>query len=333
MRQLIIKGVTSADYDNDGWQDIFISTRDGRNFLMQNTGLKNEIPVFEDVTEISGLDMFAKTFTCWFFDYNNDGYQDLLAAGFHSDSFYEGKSIAHDFGLELMRQPHQAQTGLIYQNNGNGTFTHVSQQVHLDKILYMMGGNFGDIDNDGWLDFYCGNGDPDLRSVIPNRMFRFDGKVFQEITPLGFGHIQKGHGTAFADFDQDGKQDIYMVVGGFYSGDVYQNVLLNNRIDNENNFITIRLKGRQSNRFGVGSKLKLTLFENGSGREIHRVINSGGSFGASSFIEHMGTGKSERVDSLIIQWAGSGKIQKFSDLKVSCNYLIDEKDGIISVDW
>ena len=332
MRQLIIKGVTSTDYNNDGWQDIFVSTRDSRNFLMKNTGLKNGIPAFEDVTETSGLDMYAKTFTCWFFDYNNDGFQDLFVSGFHSENFYQGQSISHDFGLELLGMPHEATTGLIYQNNGNGTFSDVSEQEQANKILYTMGGNFGDIDNDGWLDFYCGNGDPDLRSVIPNRMFRFDGKVFQEITESGFGHIQKGHGAAFADFDQDGKQDIYMVVGGFYSGDVYQNVLLHNRVDNENNFVTIRLKGRKSNRFGVGSKLKLCLTENGSSREIRRVVSSGGSFGASSLTQHIGVGKSEKVKTLTIQWAGSGTIQQLSNLEVNQHYVLDEIDGIITVD-
>ena len=72
-----------------------------------------------------------------------------------------------------------------------------------------MGSNFGDLDNDGWLDFYAGTGDPDLTTLIPNRMFRnADGKAFQEVTSSGgFGHIQKGHGVSFADLDNDGDFD------------------------------------------------------------------------------------------------------------------------------
>ena len=74
-----------------------------------------------------------------------------------------------------------------------------------------MGANFGDLDNDGWLDFYVGTGDPDFSTLIPNRMFRNDGgKCFQDVTTSGgFGHLQKGHGIAFGDLDNDGDQDIY----------------------------------------------------------------------------------------------------------------------------
>ena len=89
-----------------------------------------------------------------------------------------------------------------------------------------MGANFGDLDNDGWLDFYIGTGSPEFSSVIPNRMFRsIEGNQFEEVTSAGgFGHIQKGHGVGFADLDNDGDQDIYAVLGGAYEGDEYPNI-------------------------------------------------------------------------------------------------------------
>jgi hypothetical protein len=324
-RQYVIKGVTTTDYDNDGWIDLFISTRNERNFLFRNTGLSpNGIPQFHDVTEQSGLGGTLGTFTCWSWDYNNDGHEDLLVAGFNSSSYFEGQSISHDFGRELLELEHQAQTGLLYKNNGDGTFTDTTEETGLDKILYMMGGNFGDIDNDGWLDFYCGNGDPDLRSVIPNRMFRFDGKRFQEITNQGFGHIQKGHGTAFADFDKDGDQDIYMVVGGFYEGDIYQNIYLENRSDTANHFVEVRLQGSKSNSYGVGSRLRLVINDAGKRRELHRTVNSGGSFGASSLTQHIGLGQAKTIDTLAIRWAGSHTEQVLTDLEVDTVHVIKE---------
>ena len=327
-RQYIIKGVAAADYDRDGWMDLYVSTRNEQNFLFRNRGLSSEgIPLFEDVTAAAGLNGLHKTFTCWFWDYDNDGWEDILAAGFHTPEFYAGRSISYDFCRELLGLEHGAQTGLLFRNQGDGTFRDVTAETRLDKILYMMGGNFGDLDNDGWLDFYCGNGDPDLRAVIPNRMFRFDGSVFQEISAAGFGHIQKGHGTAFADFDGDGDQDIYMVVGGFYQGDVYQNVLLDNQYNPANNFIAIRLEGERSNALGVGSRLRLTFREKEETRELYRSVSSGGSFGASSFTQHVGVGQAPAVDTLEIIWAGSGTRQVLTGLAVNRLHTIRESSA------
>ena len=89
-----------------------------------------------------------------------------------------------------------------------------------------MGSNFGDLDNDGWLDFYLGTGDPDLLTIMPNRMFRnAGGKFFQDVTTSGgFGNLQKGHGVSFADFDNDGDQDVHEDMGGAVSSDIYPNV-------------------------------------------------------------------------------------------------------------
>src|SRR5256885_13865094 len=98
------------------------------------------------------------------------------------------------------------------------------------SILHAMGSNYGDLDNDGWLDFYVGTGDPNLGTLVPNRMFRnASGRIFQEVTTSGgFGHLQKGHGVSFADFDNDGYQDIHEVMGGVFEADNFRNVLYEN---------------------------------------------------------------------------------------------------------
>ncbi len=322
---LTIKGVAAADYDRDGRIDLFLSTRDGPNFLFRNRSINNDqVPVFEDVTEHSGIAPYAKTFTGWFWDYNNDGWEDLLVSGFHAESLGEGKSIAEAFAREQLGEKHTATTGMLYENQGDGTFVDVSEATGLDKILYMMGGNFGDIENDGWLDFYCGNGEPDMRSVIPNRMFCFRGEQFEEVTNRGFGHLQKGHGTAFADFDQDGDQDIYTVVGGFYEGDVYQNILLENLQQTNNHFVDIQLRGTNSNAPGVGSQLEIVVSAADTTRRIFRTVNSGGSFGASPFTQHIGLGDAVTVDTLSITWAGSGIKQVLTDLPADRRYTIEE---------
>ena len=86
----------------------------------------------------------------------------------------------------------------------NGTFQDVTKETALDKVFMPMGANFGDIDNDGYLDIYLGTGNPSYASLLPNVMLRnHDGKFFVDVTAAsGTGELHKGHGVAFADIDQ-----------------------------------------------------------------------------------------------------------------------------------
>ena len=84
-----------------------------------------------------------------------------------------------------------------------------------------MGSNFGDLDNDGWLDFYLGTGYPRYEALMPNVMYRNRRRqaLRRRHDAGGFGHLQKGHGVAFADFDHDGDQDVFAQMGGAFPGD------------------------------------------------------------------------------------------------------------------
>src|SRR5687768_2073497 len=152
---------------------------------------------------------------------------------------------------------------------------------------------------------------------MPNRMFRnSEGKRFQDVTTSGgFGHLQKGHGIAFADLDRDGDQDIYQVVGGALEGDTYRNVLFENP-GHGNSWVKLKLIGEKANRAAIGARLKLTFVDSGKKREVHRTVTSGGSFGASSLRQEIGLGKTERIDELTVIWPGSGTEQMFTNLPV-----------------
>src|SRR5436190_5472466 len=149
-----------------------------------------------------------------------------------------------DIAADYLGLPHSGEKARLYHNNHDGTFTDVSEATGVSKMLYAMGCNFGDLDNDGWLDFYVGTGDPDLSVLIPNRMFRNDGgRKFQDVTTSGgFGHLQKGHGVSFADLDNDGDQDVYVKMGGAYSGDTARNALFLNP-GHGNHWVTLKLEG------------------------------------------------------------------------------------------
>jgi hypothetical protein len=200
--------------------------------------------------------------------------------------------------------------------------------------MFGMGANYGDLDNDGYPDFYVGTGAPDLRSVVPNRVFHNQsGRGFQEVTfASGLGHIQKGHGVGFGDFDRDGDQDIYTVVGGAVEGDHFRNALFENP-GHGGNWVTIDLVGTASNRSAIGARLRLTVTKaDGSTRTLHRTVDTGGSFGASSLQQEIGLGGATRIDTLAISWPHAAQdTQTFRDLAVNQHVRIVEGDTSVTV--
>ncbi len=320
-----IKGVTAGDYDNDGREDIFISGIGGHRYLLRNVGNVKGNPRFENVTQQAGLaDLYVQTFPTWFFDYDNDGWLDIFVCGYQF-----GKSIAHTAGSEAMGAPHQSSKVYLYHNNRNGTFTNVFQEAGLNTAVFGMGANFGDIDNDGFLDMYIGTGNPEYKSLIPNRLFRNlgDGKFADVTISSRVGNLQKGHGVAINDMDNDGDQDIYIEVGGAYSGDAYNNSLYLNPGQTKNNSFSLRLIGKKANRSAIGTRVKVTFTENGKKREVYRVVNSGGSFGSGTLRRDIGIGKAAMIDEIEIKWKGSGLVQKFKNVKPGQFLKLKEGDA------
>lgn len=323
---LFMKGVTSGDFDNDGWPDIFISGRDGRKVLLHNKGVKGTVPQFEDVTHTAGLDLSPTyTFPTWFFDYDNDGWPDIFVSGYGF-----GRSMAAAIATQSLGQPLPPDVGHLYlfHNNHDGTFTDVAKETGLDKAVFSMGANFGDIDNDGWPDMYLATGNPDFSSLVPNRMFRNNaGQRFTEVTASArVGNLQKGHGVAFADIDNDGDQDVFVETGGAYRGDGYFNSLYENPGQNDNRWINVLLKGTRSNRSAIGAHIIAIFHEEGVRRAVYTDVSSGGSFGANPLRKEIGLGKAASIDSLVIKWPTSGITQVFTHV-APCQFLTIHEDS------
>ena len=308
-----VKGVTFGDFNNDKWPDLYISVLGGKNLLF-----KNEAGKFKEIGESAGVDAPIFSFPCWFWDVNNDGLQDIFVSSYELSNL---KDLSDDFAKELQDIKTKSNKSKLYINNGDETFSEQSVDYNIDKSLYAMGANFGDLDNDGWLDFYVGTGAPDFSTIIPNRMFHNkDGKTFEEVTSAGgFGHIQKGHGIGFADFDNDGDQDIYAVMGGAFEGDKFTNVYFENPIS-KNNWVNIALEGSLSNKSAIGARLELKL---NNGRTIYYTINTGGSFGSNSLEAEIGLGTAKKIKQLNITWPNSEN-QIIRNLQVNKKYLITE---------
>lgn len=325
--QAFVKGVACGDYDNDGWTDLYLSISWGKNILLRNNGPQKSGTdgslkwSFTPSSRRAGVTEPVYSFPTWFFDYDNDGWLDLFVAS----SLIKGVG---DFLSDYLGLPHRAARARLFHNLGNGRFEDVTKETHLYKILHGMGSNFGDLDNDGFLDFYIGTGDPSLTTLTPNRMFRnHEGRYFDDVTTSGgFGHLQKGHGVAFGDIDNDGDEDVYAVLGGAYSGDVYRNVLFQNP-GHGNQWIKLKLEGVQSNRSAIGARIKVVLNQAGKKREVHRVVNSGGSFGANPLMQQIGLGKNASIERVEILWPVTGQTQIFEDLKPDSAYHIVEGDS------
>jgi len=222
--------------------------------------------------------------------------------------------------------PVKAETLKLYKNIGGHSFRDVTKEVGLDRVFSPMGVNFGDVDNDGFLDFYLGTGAPAYGSITPHVLMRNDaGKRFVDITASsGTGCLHKGHGVAFADLNNSGNEDILEIVGGAVPGDRHAMLVFRNP-GHSNNWITVHLVGVKTNRAAIGARIKLTLTTpDGGDRFIYRTIGSGGSFGASPLQQHIGLGKAKRIETLEIWWPTSNTRQVFHDVGV--NQFVEIKE-------
>ncbi len=292
------KGVAAGDYDNDGDLDIYVSNSN-TNRLYRNNGDWT----FTDVALDLGVgDPHQWSFACWFFDYNNDGWLDLFVAAY--------QSTVADVAADFIGIPHQGIAPCLYRNRGDGTFENVASETGLNHAYMPMGANFGDFDNDGWLDIYLTTGSPDFASLTPNVLLQNDqGDHFQDVTfSAGVGHLQKGHGIAFADIDNDGDQDIYHQLGGFFPGDKFHNSLfLNSCVGcdlpcGNNRFVAIKLIGDDCNRQAVGARLRVVTDSPSGQVTRHRAIGMVSSFGGSPSRQEIGLGDAESIVRIEIDW-------------------------------
>ena len=299
------KAVVAADYDNDGYPDLYVSNVAGDNFLYHN----NHNNTFTDVGRQAGVLGPWQSFATWFFDYDNDGWPDLLVNSYFTSS---DESVRSFLGL-----PHNAMSMKLYRNLGNGTFKDVTAETGLDRVLMPMGANFGDMDNDGFLDMYIGSGNPNYASLIPHVLLRnHDGKYFADVTTAsGTGELHKGHGVAFADIFRNGREDILTLTGGAVPGDSHAFRFFENP-GNGNDWINLKLVGVKSNHAAIGARIKVTVEDEGKPvRSIYRTVGSGGSFGASPFEQHIGLGKSARIANIEIWWPTSNTRQEFASVE------------------
>jgi len=204
-------GVAWGDYDKDGYLDLHVVNFGQPNALYHNNGNGT----FTDVTEKVGMKLpITDAFVTFFLDYDNDLDLDIFIS---NSGTYDAFIASQINGRSFRDRDRQ----MLYRNNGDGTFTDVTLEAGRYRSFGSMGANFGDVDNDGYLDIYLSTGAPEMARLEPDVFFHNNGDgMFSDVTDLvGLGNVGKGHGVTLGDYDGDGDLDIYVPVGGAFIGD------------------------------------------------------------------------------------------------------------------
>ncbi len=270
-----VKGAVWSDLNNDGRPDLFLSIIDGDNRLYMNRGGEGKKWKFEEIGKKAGVQKPFYSFPAAIFDFDNDGDNDIFVADFDRNRL---NKVGEDAGRYYLGLPTVCELPHFYRNNGDETFTDATEEVGLKRVTYSMGLSFGDIDNDGWIDMYCGTGAFEFNALMPN----------------------------FGDLDNDGDVEIFETMGGAFMGDKANNILFQNP-NSDNKWITITLQGKTVTRSAIESKIKVNIIEqNGDKRSIYATVCNGGTFGANSLQQEIGLGNPKSIESVEVFWEKPG---------------------------
>jgi enediyne biosynthesis protein E4 len=344
-------GCAWADYDKDGYVDLFVCNRNQPCFLYHNNGNGT----FTKITTGAIVTNNSNSGGCAWADFNNDGYPDLFVAnaGPAADFLYRNNGdgtftqitndpivndVLHSSGgswgdynndgyIDLFVTGGVVGTGndRLFLNNGNGTFTKITNDPIVNFSHWAGGSSWGDFDNDGWLDMFVGG---------------YDGAnfVFKNITNGTFTKIDTGilatdgnykEGAGWCDYDNDGYLDIFTARNNFYSG---SNCLYHNN-GNSNKYFNLKCVGTISNRCGIGAKVYVKATIGSSPVTQMREISSqtGGAISGESCLNAVfGLGNAGIIDSVIIKWP-SGIIDRYAQIQTNKFMTAVEGQGITGV--
>jgi hypothetical protein len=296
-----------ADYDNDGWPDLFV-VNDGqaaRLYHNEHNGTFKNLAQLAGVAEAEGGALMAGMCVS-LGDYDNDGWLDLYVSDWQGSSDH------------------------LWKNDGKRGFDEVSQSLGITRSTLenlSFGGGFFDYDNDGWLDLFIANGHvfPGIERALPHVHYKQinsllhneAGARFTSKGPLQGSDWQiprSGRGAAFADFSNRGDLDILVGNGGDRA------TLWRNSGGNGNHFVNIKLVGTTSNRDAIGARVRI---QTGGSARIAEVQGGGSYLSQSDLRLHFGLGAEREISKLEIAWP-SGARQTFRNLQADKFYLIQE---------
>ena len=297
-------GVAAADFDNDGWPDIYVACDMTPSLLYEN---KHD-GTFEERGVEAGV------------AYNFDG---ALQAGMGvAVGDFDG-----DGRLDIAKTNFSGDLTSLYKNEDGRFFTDVSREAGLATRQFLgWGVGFVDVDDDGFPDLVIANGhvypEVDTRPVgdkylEPTLLFNNLGNGrFSDLTAIagpGFGVLRPARGLAYGDLDGDGRPEIVIV-----NMNSTPSLLKNEKTGG--NFLNVEVQGTKSNRSGIGARVRVTA---GQRNLIGEVISGGSFYSQNSLVLHFGLGKAKTVDQLQIRWP-SGIVQSWKAIAVNDKVLAVE---------
>lgn len=285
------------DYDNDGYQDIYVANdRDPLNLLYNNEG--ND--TFAEVGVISGTGVQIDAMSTTIDDYNNDGYLDIYVT-----NTFEGNAF--------------------FQNNGDGTFTDIAPTNGTLMESIGWGAVFFDADNNGLKDLYVSGEISSPGGTLPSAFYYNDGTGnFSIPEDVGFENdLAKNYGNAIGDIDNDGLPDLAVL--NFAPENSY---LWKNNSTSGNNWLKVKLQGVESNRMGIGSWIEISV--NGQ-KQYNYTLCGEGYLGQNSASEFFGIGESDSIDYIKVTWL-SGEVDLIEeDIPINTAVTIVEGSNVLSV--
>jgi len=289
-------GVGAADYDNDGWVDLYVANDHMINYLWHNAqGKKFEDTGISTGVAFNQMGEGTVSMSVDFADYDGDGLLDL----FVSDDAYCS----------------------LYKNMGNGLFSEMSRPAGIAQPSGQFVGwssSFIDYDNDGDLDIFKVNGELKHLYGQEDQLFENQGDgTFIDVSVDRGEYFQKdlvGRGACFGDYDNDGDIDAYIV-----NLDT-EGVLLRNDKGNNNNWIQLKLVGTKSNRDGIGARVTVIA---GDLKQTTQKKSTNGYLSQNDPRLHIGLGQHEKVDRIEIAWP-SGEVQILENVKIGQVLTITE---------
>jgi hypothetical protein len=303
----------TADFDNDGWPDIYVACDSSPNLLFHN----NHNGTFSETGLLAGV------------AFNGDG---RLQAGMGVDAGdYDGDGL-----LDIIKTNFSQDTPTLYHNNGDGSFTDLTYQALLGVSTRFLGWGalFVDVDNDGWPDIFMANGHvyPEIRTrhmdteyFQPKLLFwnTHNGKFKNVSLDAGPGVMEatNSHGLAAADVDNDGSVELLV-----NNADAPPSLLKN---DGEHgNWLLLKLIGTKANRDAIGARVTLSA----GGHVQMREVRSGGSYVSQSDLRlHFGLGQAKKADWLQIRWPiQPPDVEKIENVPANRILTIREGAGIVA---